>query len=260
MKKISLYVAFCLTLISCVKDTQNNKNTATDNSNGTSEINGKTPIILSASLESRRKEFERYVLSARERIQTFAQQYHWDSLTTESFFDSVMVFDKKEEFDKALLKISDADTSIVLPKTYSAALEKRILIVVSPEIYTNNYPEGVEINHYEKSLTHEIAHRLHIRILNNKEDLMGPIWFYEGFAIYAADQFKGSKTQLTIDEIWTIIKDTERGSYEKYGYIFRYFVKVIPLEDLVNKAGENDFDNWLHSFEQGQEAKDMRKE
>lgn len=239
-----------LNLIGYRQDAKNDKNTATEKVDSLNKKNSKIPIILPESIESRRKEFEKYVLSAQERIQIFAKQYQWDRLTNESFFDSVMVFDKKEEYDKTFLKITGAETNIKLPKTYCAALEKRILIVVSPEIYSINYPEGVEDNHYEKLLAHEIAHRLHIRILNNNEDLMGPIWFYEGFAIYAADQFKNSKTQLSTNDFLTIIKNTERGNYEKYSYIFRYFAKKIPLENLVNKAGEKDFDKWLHSFEQ----------
>jgi hypothetical protein len=177
----------------------------------------------------------------------FANNYPWDSLGKINYFDSVLVFDKKESFDRALLSITESDPDIELPQTYCAALEKRILIVVSPEIYSTNYPEGIEEDSYAKLLTHEIAHRLHIRILKGKEDLMGPIWFYEGFAIYVADQFVNSKTILTNEELWAIIKTTERGSYIKYSYIFRHFATNIPLNTLINKAGEEDFETWLQT-------------
>jgi hypothetical protein len=245
MKSFAFLPILFLILLSCVQEKKNGYDQVADQVNDTHEITNK--IILPSSLESRRAEFEKYVLAAQKRIKGFADKYQWDSLGTESYFDSVMVFDKKEAFDKTLLDITDSDPTIQLPKTYCAALEKRILIVVSPELYSKNYPEGMEENSYEKLLTHEIAHRLHIRILNNNEDLMGPIWFYEGFAIYAADQFVNSKTELSNDELWAIIKTTERGSYEKYGYIFRHFVKTIPLNTLINKAGESDFDMWLQT-------------
>jgi len=204
-------------------------------------------IILPPSLESRRAEFETYVWAAQQRINQFATAHQWNNLVTESYFDSVMVFDIKEAFDKTLLTVTESDPTMELPATYSAALEKRILLTVSPELYSTNYPEGIEENAYEKLLTHEIAHRLHIRILNNNEDLMGPIWFFEGFAIYAADQFTHSTTQLSDDEMRAIIQDTERGSYEKYAYLFRYFVNLIPLQTLLDKAGDPDFNSWLQT-------------
>jgi hypothetical protein len=245
MKSFSILSILFLTLLSCAQEKKNEKESTDQEAEY--PIDFIHQVILPTSLESRRAEFEKYVLGAKERIRLFANTYQWDSLGTESYFDSVMVFDRKEEFDKTLLAVTDSDPTVQLPKTYCAALEKRILIVVSPEIYSNNYPVGIEENSYEKLLTHEIAHRLHIRIVNNKEDLMGPIWFFEGFAIYVADQFANSQTELSDEELWKIIKDTERGSYEKYGYIFRYFTKTIPLESLINKAGENDFDSWLQT-------------
>jgi hypothetical protein len=245
MKHFIILLIFCLTITGCAPEKKNENEGVNQKIKTASEISFK--IILPTSLESRRPEFETYVLAAQDRIENFATKYRWDSLGTKSYFDSVMVFDKKEEFDKILLAVTDSDPTIHLPKTYSAALEKRVLMVVSPEIYSTNYPEGIEENSYEKLITHEIAHRLHIRILNNNEDLMGPIWFYEGFAIYAADQFANSKTALSDDELWAIIKTAERGSYEKYGFIFRHFTHSIPLKTMINKAGEADFDTWLQT-------------
>jgi hypothetical protein len=65
-------------------------------------------------------------------------------------------------------------------------------MAVSPELYAENYPEGIEEDSYEKLLAHKIAHGLHIRILNGDEGRMGPTWFFEGFAIYAVEQFRES--------------------------------------------------------------------
>ena len=84
--------------------------------------------------------------------------------------DSVMVFDDKALFDKALLTLSGADTSMQLPPTYFAALERRVLIVMSPGYCARVYPEGNEPGSYPKLLAHEMAHRLHIRILGGNEE------------------------------------------------------------------------------------------
>ena len=94
-------------------------------------------------------------------------------------------------------------------------------------------------------MAHEIAHRLHVRILNGNEEAMGPLWFFEGFALYAANQFEDSSLILSEEEIGEIIRSEERGSYEKYAFVFRYFLKKKPLEDMIEQAGKKDFIRWL---------------
>jgi len=205
------------------------------------------PIVLSDSLTSRKPEFNTYLGNAITKINLFAQRYGWNKLVEESFMDSYMVFDNRKDYDKKLSILSDMDENTEFPVTYCGALEKRILITVSPEMYADVYPQGIEERSYEKLLTHEIAHRLHIRILNGDEDAMGPIWFYEGFAIFAADQFSKSDIILNPSEISKIINNPNRISYLKYGNIIRYFVKKIPLHQLIEKAKEDNFNEWLFS-------------
>jgi hypothetical protein len=205
------------------------------------------PLILSGNLEERNSEFKEYLKAAEANIRNFAVKNGWQDLTKESFFDSVMIFDNKNDFNIALLKLAEADTNMQLPETYCAALEKRTLIAVSPELYAEVYPEGIEKDSYTKLLTHEIAHRLHIRILQGNEEAMGPVWFYEGFALYAADQFDQLNLELDGMEIAELMGDPERGSYEKYSFIFRYFAKKVELKELILKAKEDNFNDWLIS-------------
>lgn len=206
------------------------------------------PVILPSSLDIRRDEFEQALESAQNRITKFAEKNDWAHLATESFADSFRVFDNKKSFDEAILKSAGLDIKTKLPKTYSAALENRILMAVTPEIFLKNFPEGKEDNYYDKLLAHEMAHRLHIRILKGNEDAMGPVWFFEGFAIYAADQLKNGNINLPSREIWEIVESEDRGDYRKYGYIFRYFVNKAPLDTLISRAGDNDFTSWLHAL------------
>ncbi len=70
--------------------------------------------------------------------------------------------------------------------------------------YAEIYPEGIEDKSFEKLLTHEMAHRLHIRILDGNEEAMGPIWFFEGFAIYIADQLIKPEINLSKKEMYEI--------------------------------------------------------
>ncbi len=206
-----------------------------------------TLLILTGNLKERRPEFQSFLEGAINNIKNFAKKNGWQDLTIESFFDSAMIFDSKKEFNIALLKLAEADTSIELPQTYCAALEKRTLVAVSPEFYAQVYPEGIEKDSYEQLLTHEIADRLHIRILNGNEEAMGPVWFYEGFALFSADQFKKSEVILDKNEMIELMKDPDRGSYEKYNYIFRYFAERIAKAELIEKAKDNSFNDWLIS-------------
>jgi len=205
------------------------------------------PIFLSSSLKPRRRQFVRTLLAAQRRIVKFADRFGWKDLTLESFLDCARIFDTKADFDNALAKIAGLPSSAVFPKTYSAALECRVLMAVSPELYAENYPEGIEENSFEKLLAHEIAHRLHIRILRGNEDAMGPIWFFEGFATFAAEQFKGL-SGLKGNEIREILSDQERGSYRKYAGVFRFFAEKASVEELVRKASKENFSAWLLSL------------
>ena len=48
---------------------------------------------------------------------------------------------------------------------------------VSPKVYSQIYTEGIEEKSFEKLITHEMVHSLHIRILNGNEEAAGPICF-----------------------------------------------------------------------------------
>ncbi|MBU4485676.1 MAG: YkgJ family cysteine cluster protein [Candidatus Delongbacteria bacterium] len=136
------------------------------------------PIILPSALINRKDEFDQYLLKALERVRCFAEKYGWTEHIVKSFMDKVIIFDSKSEFDKMLLELTASDPNLELPETFCGALEERVLAVVTPEIYSTVYPQGVEDDFYTKILAHEIAHRLHIRILNG-ENIMNEFKFPE---------------------------------------------------------------------------------
>ncbi len=203
------------------------------------------PIQLDKSLEPQRAVLRETLLASQRRLRDFARKHHWDQLTKEPFAKLFRVHSDKASFDRGLLETCGMDTNTKLPSTYCAALEQGILMSVSPELYRSLYPEGDEEKAFEKLLAHEMAHRLHIRILNGGEDAMGAVWFYEGFAIYAASQFEGTAPELSLTEIWEIVNDPERGSYRKYAAVFQYFVGKVPIQQLIDHAGKADFSDWL---------------
>jgi hypothetical protein len=163
----------------------------------------------------------------------------------EPFFDTAAIFDNKPDFDAEIIRLFDLDPAETsLPATYSGMLHQRRLAVVSPELYRANYPEGDEPAAFEKLLAHEIAHHLHIRVLGGDEDAMGPVWFYEGFALVAAGQFEGRDVALTPDDRRRIIAESERRSYREYAPLLRHLLKSAPLADMVKRASQPDFNDW----------------
>jgi hypothetical protein len=248
MKKITSFILTAFILIACNSETKKNDNFEKTE---TSEIDNiiKTHLVLPKSLEAKREVFEENISNAQKEILKIAKQYNWLDLVSEDFIDSVMIFDSKETFNNTVISVLEADTSLKLPYSFSAALEKRILMVVSPEIYLDIYPQGTnEENYFEKLLIHEISHRLHVRILNEDEDAMGPIWFFEGFAIFMANQFANSEIKLSEDEIYEIVDGKKGGDYEKYGYCFKYFLAKSDIYTLIDKAGDENFSVWLKSL------------
>ncbi|MBK9324119.1 MAG: hypothetical protein IPM97_14435 [Bdellovibrionaceae bacterium] len=205
-------------------------------------------ILLPSSLESERPPIKAAFQNAEIRIATFAQKYGWSELTIKPFIKKARIFDSKPNFDNTIVEFLGYPNDTKLPATFCAALEKEVFFSVSPSLYKEIYDDGREAAAFEKLITHEIAHRLHIRILNGNEEAMGPVWFYEGFAIYAADQFEVSLPTLKEEEIWSIVESPNRGSYKKYAAIMRFFLEKTTLKDLLSRASEPNFIEWLRSL------------
>jgi hypothetical protein len=203
------------------------------------------PVQLADALESQRLSLQSNLLAAQRRLKAFAQKYNWQDHIKEPFAKLFNVYADKSSFDFNLLTICGLDTTLELPPTYCAALEQDVLMSVSPELYRTLYPEGDEENAFEKLLTHEMAHRLHIRVFGGDEDAMGAVWFYEGFALYAAAQFEKTAPNLNTAEIWDIVNDPERGSYRRYASVFQYFAGKAPLQQLIEMAAKVEFLDWL---------------
>lgn len=208
------------------------------------------PVIVSPSLESRKDEFRQDFIKAQTRLREFAQENGWGELMNVPFVKQIEIYDSKEGWDNRLRGMFPKEAPAEIPKTYSAAIEQDVFFAVSPEVYFANFPDGKdEPDAYVKLMTHELAHRLHVRICKGKENKMGPIWFFEGFAVYAADQLNNKRPKLSNADIWSIVKVKERGSYLKYNVVFRHFLGDTPLPEYVKKAGEPGFRSWLKRTE-----------
>jgi hypothetical protein len=203
------------------------------------------PLKIPKSLESRRKELSQDCLAAQKNIREFAERNGWEKLTESPLVEAVEIYATKEDFDKAVCELSPELIGKPIPTTFSAAVEKNVFYAVTPEVYHDNNPKEREEQAYVKLLTHELAHRLETRIVNGNEDKMGPIWFFEGFAVYVADQYRATLPTLSEAEVWAIVNAKERGSYPKYKAVFIHFLKDVTIQEYVTHAGNDDFIAWL---------------
>lgn len=208
------------------------------------------PLRLDTTLEPQRNLLQTTLLTAQRRLKTFAQQHSWLAYVAEPFAQKAQFYATKASFDHDLLTLCGLDPTIELPSTYCGALEQGVLTAVSPHLYRALYPQGDEPDAFEKLLTHEMAHRLHIRILAGDEEAMGPVWFYEGFALHAAGQLANAAPKLEIDEIWAIVQEEERMDYRRYVTVLRYFLQKATMHQLVEQAGQEDFVAWLRQISQ----------
>ncbi len=206
------------------------------------------PLQLPAALEGERSILRATLRDAQRRVGRFAATYGWAKLVADPFASEARVFDRKADFDRDLIALTGAEPTTLLPKSYSAAVEQNVLAAVSPALYAANFPEGAaDPKAYEKLLAHEIAHRLHIRILDGHEDDMGPIWFFEGFAVYASGQWSEDAWDPEPGLVDSVLRATKRGSYRDYGKVFRYFARRVALRDLLAQAAKPRFAEWARA-------------
>jgi hypothetical protein len=201
---------------------------------------GQLPVILPAGLEARRGYYEGALAAARLRLRSFAATHGWTACVAEPFADALEVYDDKAALNARLRGLVEIPEGFEIPSTFCAALERRRLVTVDAELYARLYPEGDEPGAYEKLLTHELAHRLHIALLDGDEEAMGPVWFYEGFAIHAAGQFV-VKPRLDRAELIDLVESPERGGYRAYSRLIEVVLETFDLAELVEEAGNDGF-------------------
>ena len=205
----------------------------------------KIPLILNESVGISKNQLSKKFANAQISLKNFAKKYGWEDQVRKPFVKKVYVFGDQSNLKARLVEITNAKTDD-FPEKISAVIIDKKLYILSPDEYKNIYPEVDENNYYEKLITHELAHQLHLRILDGQDESMGPIWFYEGFAIFAADQFSDYK--LNSSDIWKIINSKKRVSYKYYGAVVRFFLEKISLNKLVENAKRDDFVDWIEGL------------
>ena len=194
---------------------------------------------------------ERYaasVASAELIVKTFAKEHGWERHLEEPLFNRVEIFRSQEALWGWLTTRAGIKPDSPMPTDgLIAGLEFDTLLAVRPEEAKRIRPEYFDgDDEWTRLLAHEMAHQLHLRVLDGNDKAMGPQWFYEGFAVIASGQRLGTKLQFkTVDEAFVHGTTEGRGAYGRYAAAVRFWTQFAPLDQLVEEAGEADFETRL---------------
>ncbi len=185
------------------------------------------------------------VVNAYEDIVAFATAHGWADLV-DRWFDRVEVFDDQLAlWSRLRIEAGLPDDAPLPTPALAGALEGRVLRVVTPELYARVQPRyGAAPDAFRRLLGHELAHRLHIAVLDGDEAAMGPRWFFEGFAIVASGDLADLATADAHD-VTEHMRAAGDGAYARYVAALRFWLTHLPLRDLVARAGEPEFERWL---------------
>ncbi len=207
-------------------------------------------LQLPPTHENRRSSIDEAVLAAVEIKTAFARAHGWVDEGDRSLFDRVEIFATQNELWQRVLELHDLPRDQPLPtKGLAAGLEHRHLLAVTPELYAEIAPEYAEADPdaWARLLAHELVHRLHVEILGGDEDAMGPMWFFEGFAVLGASQSLDRGLEYaSFEEALAEAKDSASPlAYRRFVAAVRFFAARIQLSELVLHAGAPDFEAWL---------------
>ncbi|HVE82857.1 MAG TPA: hypothetical protein VND93_08405 [Myxococcales bacterium] len=143
-----------------------------------------------------------------------------------------------------------------VPDGFSGTTDGAVLFLVSRETYQATfrrlYPkETWAEGEYRRLATHEVAHRAHELAavsLTGSSEGMGPRWFFEGLALACAGQFQASSPgRLQWKEVTALIKEDAKHplGYPRYADMFRSAARMVPVKNLVARAGAPDFAEWV---------------
>jgi hypothetical protein len=202
-------------------------------------------LALPAQEEPLRGWYADQVVAAHETIAAFAADHGWAS-RVRPFFRRVQVIAEQGALWARLRGAFGLPDDAPLPTAgLAGALEQGVLYAVTPEVYARVQPRyGTAPGAYARLLAHEMAHRLHIAVLDGDEERMGPAWFYEGFAVVASGDLVGLEA-ATADDLWWHVRAEGAGAYAHYAAALRFLAARTPLPELMARAGEAGFEAWV---------------
>jgi hypothetical protein len=248
-KAVIVLVAFVL-IVACNNAGQKKMN------NSSSVKTGKADhIVIPEDLQPTKEQVKERLNNAKINIRIFAKKYGWEGFSTEIYYDSVMVFSDKSQFDKTINKLSGQN------KKYAASdcivLVARTLLLMSPDYVAEYSSFSSESKHFEKYITYVLAKALYSSIFFGEDSNIGPQWFLEGFALFAANLFLSDDVVVEKQTLINTIKNPGSGQLKNYSALVKYLSTEGELIGFVEIASEKHFNDSLIAFvEQSFELKE----
>ncbi len=186
------------------------------------------------------------IVRARQALRSVALTNHLDSGLEALRIGHIEIFSSKTTFDRRLIAIDGLPPDTKFPPSYVAVVDGNVLYACSEQAAIASNPLVKSRTDYVALLTHEMAHALHIALLDGDEARMGPRWFYEGFAIIAAGQF-ADQPPISKQEYLDVVFSRTKPDYRLYGMALRKLVQIHPLAELISRASKPGFCDWAVS-------------
>jgi len=209
-------------------------------------------LKITPELRHRAKEFAQSAVTAQRIVDRFAAEHRWEQHARRPFYSHLEVVATQAELFRRVLRLAGQPESTPLPSSgLAAALIDGRLIAVAPEEYARLRPQYASTrDSWARLLAHEMVHVLHERLVANDYDAMGPKWFFEGLAAFGANQDLGKAASFhSVADALNATKDNSAGSYGRYKAVVAFLLRKISLAELIGRAGEQDFENWIRSLD-----------
>lgn len=190
---------------------------------------------------------EKSYLHAKTILKDFISVNHLPALGSLELIDEIIVFNQHADFKKILVSKLSMKKEDIQP-SFVGTIWKKTLYLMTKSYYFDHYTSGIESFGYEKLIAHELAHAYHIHLLDGLEEAMGPVWFYEGFAIFASGQFASRIDKVSIQHLERILFSEDRMFYQLYGALFQELVLHESLTSLVRDASNPNFSQSIYDL------------
>lgn len=161
-------------------------------SNETERLNDVVRAIsLPEAIQEQQDWYAAQVVAAQQIVGNFAQQHGWQARMRVFFERGVEIYLSQEGLWQRICEVHGLPLTTALPTPgLAAALEQGVLMAVTPELYAQVQPQyGAAEGAYVRLLAHEIAHRLHIAVLDGDEEAMGPHYILRAEANVAIERY-----------------------------------------------------------------------
>ncbi|MBL8951731.1 MAG: hypothetical protein JNK82_13195 [Myxococcaceae bacterium] len=208
-------------------------------------------LKVPASVAAERFEYADRVRQAYDLLDAFAAAQGWRKEAAIPTFESIELFDEQAAMWRRMLELNALPLSTPLPTPgLAAGIERGVLLALTQAEYERVAPTyAVLPGAWSRLVAHELTHRLHVNVLDGREDAMGPQWFFEALATLGSGQdfdvALGLEYRSATEALESAHDTKSPHAYARWAAALRFFATKTTLDELVARAASPDFEAWL---------------